>query len=249
MQFAPEHKSFWWQVAWGLLSLRLTSTGFRSMGQPFLSLELLVVHAPRHHWSAQCCDQPGKPRESFNSQSGLFGQREFSHVQAKPQSKTTVRRVLARLGICPQPNSTVKRTPILASKYGYPPCFALRCRLPRALGLIKEKPKLFAQIVFITLFFYPLWGFALLLSMCSRMRPRGHLGARIVGSLAVASLATLVFAPVMWGGEGFGMMLPWYLALLFGSKHAIASWQLVAFVFALALAITLYPSQKGPPKS
>ncbi len=85
--------------------------------------------------------------------------------------------------------------------------------------------------------------------MCSRMRPRGPLGTRIVGSMAVASLATLAFGPVMWGGEGFGMMLPWYLALLFGSDHAIASWQLVAFVFVLAFAITLYPSQKRSPKS
>jgi len=53
----------------------------------------------------------------------------------------------------------------------------------------------------------------------------------------------------MWGGEGFGMMLPWYLAPLFGSERAIASWQLVAFVFGLAFAITLYPNQKRPPKS
>jgi hypothetical protein len=39
-----------------------------------------------------------------------------------------------------QPNWLVKRTPIFASKYWFPPCFALRCRLPRALGLMLKPP-------------------------------------------------------------------------------------------------------------
>jgi hypothetical protein len=38
-----------------------------------------------------------------------------------------------------QPNWLVKRTPIFASKYWFPPCFALRCRLPLALGFSKKR--------------------------------------------------------------------------------------------------------------
>ncbi len=64
--------------------------------------------------------------------------REHGHAKAKRhRPRTTGLFVLACLGTCPQPNWAVKRTPILASKYWYPACFALRCRLPWALGLLE----------------------------------------------------------------------------------------------------------------
>ncbi len=58
------------------------------------------------------------------------GHAKVKHLHAQPGC-----RGLNALAYAHPPNWAVKRTPILASKYWFPACFALRCRLPWALGL------------------------------------------------------------------------------------------------------------------
>ena len=59
----------------------------------------------------------------------------------KVRGASFVFHIICRLGathplrICHQPNCLVKPTPT-SSACWYPPCFALRCGLPRALGLL-----------------------------------------------------------------------------------------------------------------
>jgi hypothetical protein len=99
--------------------------------------------------------------------------------------------------------------------------------------------------VFVVLYFYPIWGFALLFAVCSRLRPLGSIGNRVKAAIVISSVATLIFGPVMWGGEGFGMMLPWYLGLLFGKAKVIVVWQLVVLVFVAAFVINLMPGKEN----
>ena len=91
----------------------------------------------------------------------------------------------------------------------------------------------------VMLFLYPIWGFALLLLFCTRLRFYGSFVRRATASLLVASFATALFTPVMWGTEGFAMMAPWPTILL-EPKHSEFVWELAAFVFAFALLISLF---------
>lgn len=94
------------------------------------------------------------------------------------------------------------------------------------------------SILFAVMYFYPIWGLALLFLLCKALASFGPLVFRILISAVVAALATFIFTPAMWGGEGFGMMVPWYLGFL-DKPHAIFSWQSAALVFIVALTINL----------
>ena len=94
------------------------------------------------------------------------------------------------------------------------------------------------SILIVVMFFYPIWGFALLFLLCKALASFGPLVLRILISMFVAALATFIFTPAMLGGEGFGMMVPWYLGFL-DKPHAIFSWQSAAVVFVTAVSINL----------
>ncbi len=69
------------------------------------------------------------------------------HAQAQHQCAQPGCRGLNALSYAHLPNWSVKRTPILASKYWFPACFALRCRLPWALG--PHIVKFVVQVLFV----------------------------------------------------------------------------------------------------
>jgi hypothetical protein len=126
------------------------------------------------------------------------------------------------------------------------PC-ALRAPAPVNSGvrLNRNEARMLAGPFFVALYFYPIWGFALLFVLCSRLRPLGSIANRIRAAIVISSIATFTFGPVMWGAEGFGMMLPWYLGLLFDKAHVIVVWQLVVFVFVAAFVINLMPGKNN----
>ncbi len=74
--------------------------------------------------------QPSSIRQNLWKSNQGSGHAKAKHLHAQP-----VCRGLNALAYAHPPNWAVKRTPILASKYWFPACFALRCRLPWALGL------------------------------------------------------------------------------------------------------------------
>jgi hypothetical protein len=101
-------------------------------------------HVPRH--LSACHHQVGRasfgaqrretalPRSTSIRQNLWKSNQGSGHTKAKHQQAQPGSRGLSALSYAHLPNWSVKRTPILASKYWYPACFALRCRLPWALG-------------------------------------------------------------------------------------------------------------------
>ena len=90
------------------------------------------------------------------------------------------------------------------------------------------------SLLLIALFLYPFWGLALLLWLCWWLRLSAPLAKRLLVSIVVACVATLLFAPAMWGTEGFAFMVPWYFAFV-DRQHTSFVWPLAAFVYALSL--------------
>jgi hypothetical protein len=99
-------------------------------------------------------------------------------------------------------------------------------------------------MLILALMLYPLWGFPLLIFLCISLAITGSLKRRIFVAVAVGILSNALFTPVMYGGEGIGFMVPWIFALT-DNQHSFFSWELAAFVFAVAFGTNFLSSSKA----
>ena len=95
---------------------------------------------------------------------------------------------------------------------------------------------------------YPLWGFILLILLCRRLAVRASTTQRSRAALIAATVSTVVFSPVAWGGEGFGFFVPW-LTMLFDPRHTAFLWELPVFVFVAAFLICLRSGGPAVPST
>jgi len=77
-----------------------------------------------------------------------------------------------------------------------------------------------------------------MLLLSFRLAAYGPISKRVLVAAIVASLATLLFTPVVWGSDSFGFIVPWVVMLLSGG-HTDFHWASPASVFALSFVINV----------
>ena len=113
-------------------------------------------------------------------------------------------------------------------------CLCILSLAPRAMS-----------VLVLALFTYPIWGLALLFLFCRKLAPHGLMARRVLLASAVSALATVIFTPVTWGTEGFALLAPWPVAVV-EPEHAAFLWELAAFVFVIAITMSLLSSRASP---
>ncbi|WP_133703339.1 hypothetical protein [Roseateles toxinivorans] len=97
------------------------------------------------------------------------------------------------------------------------------------------------RFINIVLFFFLLWGPIASYFLARTVARRAHLlvvAPLLVGALTLGQF--VVFCPVMWGGEGFGMLLPWWGLLWFGAAHANFFYEFAAVALVYFAAVAAY---------
>ncbi len=96
-------------------------------------------------------------------------------------------------------------------------------------------------IINFAFFFFMFWG-PIASILLARAVLRAFLApVRIMLVVSILVFCQLVaFSPVMWGGEGFGMMIPWWGSLWFGVEDAHFYWEIAAVSFVYFVAVAVY---------
>ncbi|WP_431050058.1 hypothetical protein [Roseateles sp. L2-2] len=107
------------------------------------------------------------------------------------------------------------------------------------------------QIIFLALFYYPLWGMALLWWFCRSSGPTRDVRMRGLFALCVAAAAAIAFTPATFGTEGSAFFVPWWIRLLDRQHTLLIPWA-GSVVFLVAIAINWFtgstaPKQLPPP--
>ena len=93
------------------------------------------------------------------------------------------------------------------------------------------------------LLFYPLWGLPCLVLICRKLAGIGTRVQRAVWATFVAAVSPLIFTPVLFGTEGFGLFAPWPI-IFWDPEHSFFWWPLAVAVFLIAFISNVSSGRK-----